>query len=162
MRWSGTDRPVLVVGYGNSLRRDDGAGLVLARELVDTWQEHGLPATLLAAHQLSPELAEDIAQSGAQLVLFVDAEESNEPAGAHIELVQLDTGYISPALGHHLTPAAVMVYARELYAYEGRAWLCAVPGTDFAHGEGLSEPTQAWVDAFLAQWKDIWQDLQAS
>ena len=45
MKWSGTDRPVLVIGYGNSLRRDDGAGLVLAAALVDDWQANGLPAT---------------------------------------------------------------------------------------------------------------------
>ncbi len=65
MKWSGTDRPVLVIGYGNSLRRDDGAGLILAAGLVDAWRTHDLPASLITAHQLSPELADDIARSGA-------------------------------------------------------------------------------------------------
>ncbi len=29
---------VLVIGYGNELRRDDGAGLRLAERMVERWQ----------------------------------------------------------------------------------------------------------------------------
>ena len=162
MRWSGTDRPVLVIGYGNSLRRDDGAGLVLAGALVDQWREHDLPAALLTAHQLNPELAEDIAQSGAGIVVFVDAEDAQASTGALVELAQVYAEYMSPSLGHHLTPAVVILYARQLYAFRGSAWIISVPGYDFAHGEGLSEATQTLVDNFLAGTNAVWQELHTT
>jgi hydrogenase maturation protease len=74
----------LVIGIGNPLRRDDGAGWWLARR-AEPW----LPAAQLrTVHQLTPELAEDLA--AAARVLFIDAwvvpdgrslEPSGEPGG---------------------------------------------------------------------------------
>ena len=52
---------LLIIGIGNSLRRDDGAGLVLARGLAETWQTAGHRVQLIETHQLVPELAEPIA-----------------------------------------------------------------------------------------------------
>ncbi|MGF1587982.1 MAG: hydrogenase maturation protease [Pleurocapsa sp.] len=58
----------LVIGYGNTLRSDDGAGQSAANQIA-AW---GLPnVRSLAVHQLTPELAEDIAN--ADTVIFVDA-----------------------------------------------------------------------------------------
>src|SRR5947208_15429626 len=59
---------ILVVGYGNELRGDDAAGPRIARE-VAAW---GLPQVrTLAAHQLTPELAAELAHADA--AIFVDA-----------------------------------------------------------------------------------------
>jgi len=58
----------LLIGYGNTLRSDDGAGQKIAN-IVSEWN---LPQwRSLSVHQLTPELALDIAQ--ADLVIFVDA-----------------------------------------------------------------------------------------
>jgi hydrogenase maturation protease len=65
-------RSILVIGYGNSLRSDDEAGCRVA-DLVASWE---LPyVRSLTVHQLTPELAEPIAQS--ELTIFVDACVSN-------------------------------------------------------------------------------------
>ena len=58
----------LVIGYGNELRGDDGAGPSVGRA-VASWHLPGVRT--LAVHQLTPELAEDLAQT--KRVVFVDA-----------------------------------------------------------------------------------------
>src|SRR5512136_1175751 len=60
---------ILVVGYGNPLRGDDGAGWQAAERL-----EALLPpaqVNVLIRHQLTPELAEP--SSRAELVILIDA-----------------------------------------------------------------------------------------
>jgi hypothetical protein len=59
---------LLVIGYGNELRGDDGVGPAAARA-VAAWNEPGVQG--IATHQLTPELADAIA--GAEEVVFVDA-----------------------------------------------------------------------------------------
>ena len=60
---------VLVIGYGNPLRGDDGAGWKAAELLAEDPRLAG--AVVLARHQLTPELADDV--SRASLVVLVDA-----------------------------------------------------------------------------------------
>jgi hydrogenase maturation protease len=170
MRWSGTNRSVLVIGYGNSLRRDDGAGLILANNLYSEWQASGLPVSLITAHQLDPELADDIARSDADIILFTDAAvlpESDTPASdAHasfaptIQLSPVSAETNASTIGHHLTPAAVMLYATQLFGFNGNGWLLCVPGYDFGHGEGLSEKCQRQIDVSVAQNYQLWTRIQ--
>jgi len=60
---------VLVVGYGNPLRGDDGAGFNAAWLLSLDPRLQG--ADVLIRQQLTPELAEDVAR--ADLVVLIDA-----------------------------------------------------------------------------------------
>ena len=58
----------LVIGYGNTLRSDDGVGAKVAAAVA----ELALPGVVaLVLHQLTPELAETISE--ARAVVFVDA-----------------------------------------------------------------------------------------
>lgn len=116
---------VLVVGYGNALRADDGLGWHVAERLADDPRLTG--ATVLRRHQLTPELALDISE--ATLVVLVDA--SHGPAAGTITVERLEpavdpgpsgtSGSAAPSgttWSHHLTPATLVALARELY---GRA-----------------------------------------
>ncbi|PPT05423.1 NADH-reducing hydrogenase maturation factor [Geitlerinema sp. FC II] len=59
---------MLVIGYGNSLRGDDGIGRAIA-EQVASWN---LPhVRSLSLHQLTPELAEEL--SRVDRAVFIDA-----------------------------------------------------------------------------------------
>ena len=62
----------LVIGYGNSLRRDDGAGLLLAASVAADMAAAGEPVRLVQVQQLAPELAEEIAAPHVGGVIFVD------------------------------------------------------------------------------------------
>lgn len=132
---------ILIIAYGNSLRTDDAAGLHLAQLVEQACQAQQLAVEKIITHQLLPELAPEIAR--AETALFVDTRavppQEIEPA-VQIQPVAVD---ISPAsLGHHLSPAALLAYAGLLYGCRPPAWLLTAPGTDFAHGEGLSQTAQ--------------------
>jgi hydrogenase maturation protease len=135
---------ILIIGYGNTLRCDDGAGIALAKQLVAHWQRQHISATLLTVTQLTPELAADIAAAGVIAVVFVDAAAGG--LGQSVQVHPVDSTVASPGLGHHLDPVALLVYTRLLYGCTLPAWLVTVPGTDFEHGTTLSTEVQALLN----------------
>lgn len=130
---------ILLIGYGNSLRRDDGAGPALARALAARFENAAV--RLLCPHQLSPELAWEISRPEVKTVLFADA--SAEPGGAAPLLRLLEAGGDGALLGHALGPGELLGLAEKVFGRRPPAWLAAVPGFDFGFGEGLSEPCRA-------------------
>lgn len=126
---------VLVIGYGNTLRGDDGLGshIVAALERRST---AGL--RIVSAHQLYPEMAEAISQ--AAYVIFVDA--SVEGDAGTIQQCDL-TPIAKPDIlfsPHHLTPESLLYAARTLYANCPAATLITVTGQCFDCIEALSDP----------------------
>lgn len=147
---------VLVVGYGNALRSDDGLGWHVAERLADDPRLAG--ATVLRRHQLTPELALDISE--ATLLVLVDA--SHVPAAGAIIVERLepaiDTRTSGTTWSHHLTPATLVELARELY---GRAPDVFVVGCGIASVEMGDELSPAVRDA-LPRVVDAVADLVAS
>jgi hydrogenase maturation protease len=150
---------VLVIGYGNPSRRDDGVGLVVVNGLRerlgrpplvdndDGFGELGGKADTLFLQQLNPELAETLADY--DQVWFVDAH-----LGAQPELVRRArlAPNVDPALvSHHFKPEALLALADQLYGHAPEAELISVLGQDFDFGEQLSPITatgaQQVVDA---------------
>jgi hydrogenase maturation protease len=134
---------IVIIAYGNSLRRDDGAGLLLAERLERAWQAQGIAVKRLAVQQLTPELALEIGQADVSSVVFVDTR-AVAPAETcpGVDIHPLTGAATSPALGHHLDPTALLLYASLWSNKPLPAWQITVPGVDFSHGEGLSETTQ--------------------
>lgn len=129
-RESGTAAPVLIVGYGNTLRRDDGLGVALAEAVA----AENLPGvSVLTCHQLAPELAEPVSRAAA--VVFVDAAVSE--AGP-VRLRRLRPTTSAPVGSHECSPESILGLARTLYGRVPPAWLLPLPGEDFGLGEGLS------------------------
>ena len=133
---------LLIIGYGNSLWRDDGAGLALAERLESLCRARGLPVERLELHQLLPELAPEIARPEVTAVIFVDTRLAvpDDPAPA-LDLSPVEADPTSPSVGHHLDPAALLLYADHLYGHRPPAWRLTIPGVDFDHGEGFSPRT---------------------
>ncbi len=130
---------IQIIACGNNLRRDDGAGLVLAELLEKEWRSRQIEVERISVHQLTPELAADIARAEVTAVVFVDTRvvTRDEPdEGLQARPIAVDTA--SPSMGHHLDPATLLAYARLLYDKHLPAWQITVPGFDFGHGEGLS------------------------
>lgn len=140
-RSGGLDGMILLIGYGNVLRRDDGAGVALLR-LVEQSCSIG-EMRCIETHQLLPELAAEIAAPDVAGVLFLDARPSTggreEPA---VRSVRLAPAPESMPLGHHLSPETLLAFAGKLYGRTLPAWLVTVEGKDFGHGEGLSGEVQ--------------------
>jgi hydrogenase maturation protease len=130
---------LLFIAYGNTLRRDDGAGLALAEKVRPLLCEQGWQVELIAIQQLTPELALEIADPALQAVCFFDT--AAESHSLTIQLQPVDAQQSAPVLGHHLIPSALLLYARRLYGVCPPAWLVTVPGYDFDLGEGFSAQT---------------------
>ena len=131
--------PLLIIGIGNTLRGDDGAGPAAAEAL----RKHGLDA--LAVHQLTPELAERIA--AARVVFFLDAD-ARLPAG-EVSVVRLAEG--RSAIEHVATPAAILRLAHEVYGAAPESWLVTMGGESFEIGERLSDAGQRAVAKAVAE-----------
>jgi hydrogenase maturation protease len=130
---------LLFIAYGNTLRRDDGAGLALAEKLCPLLAEWGLHVDLIAVQQLTPELALAIADPTLKAVCFFDTAAEHHPV--EIQMQRVDAPPTTPVLGHHLIPSALLLYAKRLYGVCPPAWLVTIPGYDFELGEGFSAKT---------------------
>jgi hydrogenase maturation protease len=139
-------RKRLVIGIGNPLRGDDGVGTWLAEEAaVRTAAEPDGPVAVRSVQQLTPELAEELAQL--EDVLFIDAWLA--PAKAAPELTE-----IGPAAGaadsHRLEPAQLLAVSQALFGSMPRAHLLQVPAHAFDHGMELSRQLEATLPAARA------------
>jgi hydrogenase maturation protease len=132
-----SEKPVLVIGYGNILRRDDGVGWAAARRLADQLPDE--VASVVTVQQLLPELAEPI--SHAKLVIFIDAD-AQLTGGAFARREIESTQPTRKAIGHHETPEGILRLAGNLYGHSPRAVLYSIGGTDFSFGCALSPSVQ--------------------
>jgi hydrogenase maturation protease len=123
----------LIVGYGNPLRGDDGIGWHAARLLATApWLDGG---RVLARHQLTPELAEDVGR--ASLVVLVDAAAEGNPGSVSVRRI----GSPPPTpitWSHHLSPETLAGLAEALYGTVPPIVLVSVAAESFAEGDGLS------------------------
>lgn len=168
--------PLLVIGYGNALRGDDGAGpcaalRVGARREGGRW---GGALRTLAVHQLLPELVDDIA--GAGRVVFIDAyaadeaneaneademNAANEAAPLRIDAVEaVEVGEVGDAVegraeagwpaglraAHASSPAALLTLCARLYASVPPAWVVGIPAYDFTPGAAISPRTARRIE----------------
>jgi hydrogenase maturation protease len=136
---------ILILGYGNPLRADDGIGCVLARLLHQRLNRDDVRVHLL--HQLTPELVAWIA--GAVSVIFIDARDG-EPAGTlYCEAVHpcLSEGVFT----HNVTPAGLIGAAQDWYGAAPQGLLISVTGASFAYNEQLSPALNALLPTLLDQ-----------
>ncbi len=102
----------LILACGNTLRGDDGVGLWLAE-----WAQQRFSGQsgvrIIADHQWTPELAEDVAH--AESVLFIDCSLNSLPGAINLTPVEpADEGHGKGT--HHLDAAHLLALAREFYA----------------------------------------------
>lgn len=151
---------ILLIAYGNSMRRDDGAGLILAEHIERIWREQGVFLRHVNVHQLTPELAADMAEPDISAVVFVDAcvADASDQALTPTLRPLSQAVDMSPTIGHHLSPELLLVYSAKLYDKTPPCWMITIPGIDFGVGDALSEPVeQALADseALIADWRRL-------
>ena len=125
----------LVIGIGNVLRSDDGAGYQVAEALRN---EINRSLEVITVHQLTPELALYI--GSASRVLFVDASVEQlfsalKPLAEHQNATPSSTPV---GVGHSITPDMLMALARVLYDHCPPAWELLIPAQRWDHGTKLS------------------------
>ena len=143
---------VLVIGYGNTLRTDDGLGRHAAERLAVDPRLDGVK--VIGRHQLTPELALDV--GSAALVVFVDASHGT-PAGA-IRIERMEpTGRNGMGWSHHLSPSSLVDLASELYGAAPGVVVISVGVESVLDGDQMSPV----VRAALPQLVDVVAELIA-
>ncbi len=129
---------LLVIGYGNPLRSDDGVGQHVAEQFAARTNGRQ-DVEILALHQLAPELAEPI--SRAHLVIFVDASADTTP-GFVLYRTVTPTRAQGNTFTHNTSPEGLLAGARDLYGACPEGLLITIGGASFELGETLSAPVQ--------------------
>jgi len=93
---------------------------------------------VITLHQLVPEIAEVLAETGVAAVIFLDACVNDCAGGDMVAICPVGGEGSSPALGHHFAPGDLLCYAELLRKAPLPAWQLTIPGIDFGYGEGLS------------------------
>jgi len=129
------DAELLVIGYGNSLRSDDGIGPRVA-EAIEALKLPGVRT--LDCQLLSPELADPIAR--ARRVIFVDAAVDEMDGVKFRELVPGDT---SQLMAHAADPRTMLALARDVFGRTPDAWWLTIPAIHMGFGTDFSPATEA-------------------
>jgi hydrogenase maturation protease len=129
---------VLVMGYGNALRTDDGLGWHAAERLADDRRLIG--ATVTSRLQLTPELALDV--SRATLVVLVDARH-DVPAGVLSVRRVTRSSDARLTWSHHVDPAGLLALAEDLYGRAPAMFTVGLGVASIEAGDDLSPAIRA-------------------
>ncbi len=149
---------LLVLGYGNPGRRDDGLGPAIAEELA----RMGIPGVSAESdYQLSLEAAAGLAE--AEKAVFVDAAlEGPEPFQVRCLSPSVNISFSTHAFG----PESLLAVCEQAYQRAPEALLVGVRGYEFDIAEGLSLGAQAnsraaleFIKGLIQDWKEgrTWQ-----
>lgn len=125
------DSKVLIIGFGNPGRRDDGLGPAFVQAVESLGLEN---VDADADYQLQIEDAERMGRY--QTVIFADASVS----GPRVGFRRIEPGDASSFSTHHVTPEALVGLARRLFDAAPDAYLLTMRGVEFDEfGESLGE-----------------------
>jgi hydrogenase maturation protease len=124
-------RQILVIGYGNPLRGDDGFG-GLAASYVEERQIPGLE--VIVSHQLNPELAALLAESGH--AIFLDAVAGDEPGT--LRATPVEHCDLSSSGMHHFEPGSLLALSQAIFGQSPPATLITATARSFQHGYEIS------------------------
>lgn len=146
---------VLVLGYGNPYRGDDGLGPLLAERVAQWLASLGEAAELWVGQQLLPELAEELANH--DVAIFCDA--SAVPLEDGFLLEELDISSDPEGLTlHSVSPQWLLGLAQSLAGRMPKACLLSVEGESFDFREGLTPRCEERAKAALQRFQIWWKN----
>jgi hydrogenase maturation protease len=145
-------KKLLILGYGNPDREDDGVAWHILRALTikfgvvppESYEEEFpefLGMDFAFYLQLTPEMAEDIAEY--EYVCFIDAHTGNIPEP--VRLIEVESEFQSSPFTHHLTPQSLISMCETIYGKRPDAVLLSVLGHRFLFSRELSVETAELV-----------------
>jgi hydrogenase maturation protease len=140
---------VLILGYGNLDREDDGVAWHILQGLAESLGRPALdvesggldalgqPLDLLFVLQLTPELADFMADY--DYVCFVDAHTGNYPEELRFQTIPAE--FQTSPFTHHMTPQTCLVLAKTLHGRVPQGVVVSVRGYQFGFSHTLSPRT---------------------
>ena len=141
-------KTAIVIGYGNDLRSDDAIGQLIANT-IKSWDLPNLKS--LAVHQLTPELAEPLANT--DLVIFVDACINSQFSEVQVQsLLASELNTINTHIGN---PLSLLALSQILSDHYPQAWLVTVPGVNFELGDRISPIAEKGIQIAIFKIREI-------
>ena len=151
-------RKVLIYGYGSHLRGDDAVGQIAAEHLAHTFI-HDDRVTVTAVHQLTLDLAEQVADY--HLVILIDADRELEPGTVSTQVIQPVSSIPSP-LSHYCQPGELLMMTKALYGVQPDMVLIGLGGEQFEIGSTLSPTMKAALTEVYKQVRELIESKSTS
>ncbi|MBL9128025.1 MAG: hydrogenase maturation protease [Verrucomicrobiales bacterium] len=153
---------MLVIGYGNPMRGDDGVGPAVA----DAISRLGLGGLRVETrHQLTPELEALLGE--VEAAVFVDAVDPEDgdaggiagSDGVRVRVRELrGEAHRTPEwTGHRFDPEGLLALTRELRGRAPKAWCVEIPVREFGWGPGLGSAAREQVPEAVAAVRRLWE-----
>ncbi|KAF0185573.1 MAG: hydrogenase maturation protease [Nitrospirae bacterium] len=131
---------ILIIGYGNPLRGDDGFGVYVAARLLQ--EELGDHVTVLERHQLGPEMSEELSETN--FVIFLDIHLSENVGEQVCKRIEADSK-VPLTFSHHMTPGTLLACTHAIFGKRPHGVIISVGSNLFDHGSHLSPQVAALV-----------------
>jgi hydrogenase maturation protease len=139
---------VLIIGYGNPLRGDDGLGWHAAEALAAQIDDPEIEVR--PVHQLTPELADPLSQ--AEMAIFIDASSEGEPGTIERRPISPeDAANIPATFTHHAGPAILLATALTLYGHAPETVLYTVAAESMEIGDRLTATVEEAMRKVVAE-----------
>ncbi|MDR0746651.1 MAG: hydrogenase maturation protease [Helicobacteraceae bacterium] len=125
----------LIIGYGNTLREDDGFGVYVARRLAKKFKA-------IAVRQLTPELVEAMADF--DLIIFIDANIENTPGTLAVPLASVNEPF-----NHSLSPRKIIALADLIYGKKTNFLIFSAGAGSLSYKEKLTPPLKKAAKTLL-------------
>ena len=142
---------LLLIGYGNTLRSDDGVGPKVV-EKVAALKLPGIQT--LSCDLLTPELADPI--SRAETVVFIDAAIDTPQ---RVQLRPLAPAASSQIMAHAADPRTMLALARDIFGHAPKAWWLTIPVENIGIGEEFSALAKQGVASAIEKIQELQQRL---
>jgi len=142
---------LLLIGYGNTLRSDDGVGPKVV-EKVAALKLPGIQT--LSCDLLTPEFADPI--SRAETVVFIDAAID---APQRVQLRPLAPAASSQIMAHAADPRTMLALARDIFGHAPKAWWLTIPVENIGIGEEFSALAKQGVASAIEKIQELQQRL---
>lgn len=130
-------KKVILVGFGNEYRKDDGLGIKLLDLIEDEKVEK------IKVQELSYSIIDDIKDF--DIVIFIDA----SLEGEDISFKKIEKKETFSPLTHHLMPEELLIWAEFINKKSYDFYLLSIRGYDFDFGENLSEKAKINLEKAL-------------
>jgi len=144
-----SDKKIAVIGLGNTLRRDDGIGIIILESLLNSFRREGTDYLNfgIASFDLVHRLGEY------EIVLLIDGIDAGLPPG-ELKIFELkDIAYVSkesPASTHEFDLKSLFeLYKR--FELRSKIYVAGIQVQDTSYGEGLSPELNARLGKILQE-----------
>jgi len=129
---------ILVYGYGNPGRQDDGLGILFV-DVIEKWANKKKIKNLYFDSNYQLNIEDAINISKFDIVIFVDASKNIKKS---FSIKKINPQQIESITTHNITPENVLFLSKELYGKEPKTYLITIKGYRWEINKKLSKKAQ--------------------